>query len=207
MYWLAIDYSHNGLFFKVAPIKASKASEIINDSHKCYHGSISGPKAKSRLKAEGNDCFLVRYSNNQQKYLLSILKKGLGQDTDSDLFVEFQILMVKNGKRCKIDGQSKTFSSLDEMITYWNMISLHPSVANLGTCCVSERHKYDINRKLTMSQISQMTTPEAARVVMDITKKNEENKKKIEWMQGKLEETESSKRSCSLQWLLYYNLL
>ena len=190
---------YHTIFLKVLPIKASKASEIINESHECYHGSISGSKAKSRLKAEGRDCFLIRYSNNQRKYLLSILKKGLGQDTDGDLFVEFEILMVKGGKKCKIDGQSKTLSSLDEMITYWNMISLHPSVADLGTCCVSERHKYGINRKFTMSQVSQMTNTEAARVVVDISKKNEENEKKIEWMQVKLKETVNSKRSCILQ--------
>lgn len=124
-----------------------------------------------------------------------MLKKGLGQDKDNYLFIEFEILIAKNGKEIRIDGHKKMFSSLDEMILCYSFIPLDPSVASLGSCCVSPRHKQEEYTDITASKISQMTAEEATKMFMTMKKRDEE-KKMMEIMKERLQP--ENRRTCSI---------
>lgn len=119
----------------MAPTLACDASpQVIDTNEECYHGNITGRAAAQRLKASDYDCYLVRYSLNQKTYILSVLKKGLGQDCDNDLIMEFEILVA--GSKCNINGHGKKFRSLKELLVHYEKASLHPSVANIGCICM-----------------------------------------------------------------------
>lgn len=169
---------------------ASKASPLIDTNHRSFHGCVSGPLAVSRLKAVEEDCYLVRYSENQSKYILTVLKKGLGQDRDNDLVKDFEILIVCEGIKCKINGLKKTFKTLDDMLMYYETTPIHPSVTSLGKCCPSPRHKQiKAKRALTESQISQMSPNQT---LTCFNKQKEELEKRIEDM----ERLQSAEKSC-----------
>lgn len=107
-----------------------------------------------------------------------MLKKGLGQDKDNDLFIEFEILIAKNGENIRIDGHKKMFSSLDEMILCYSFVPLDPSVVSLGSYCISPRHKQEELSHLTESTISQMTAEEAKQALRTMKRKDNEKKMK-----------------------------
>lgn len=132
-----------------------------------------------RLKAAQRDCYLLRYSDNQKKYLLLVLKRGLGQDRGNDLIKEFEILTI-NGEKCKINGASKSFRTLDELLSYYNTVPIHPSISSLGEICHSPRHK----QNMTESLISQMS---AAETLTRLKEQERESEKRIEELQRMVE--------------------
>ncbi len=87
----------------------------------------------------------MRYSENQNKYVLTVLKKGLGQDRDNDLVKEFEIVI--DGKHCKISGDSAKYKSLKELLAHYKCAPLHPSIANIGGRCPSPRFSDHMERR------------------------------------------------------------
>lgn len=166
---------------------ATKVSPLININHPSFHGCISGPQAIRRLKSAKTDCYLVRYSDNQTKYLLTVLKKGLGEDKDNDLIKEFEILIIK-WKKCKINGIKKAFNTLDEMFLYYDTVPIHPSVTSLGEICHSPRHKQREKCDWTESIVSQMS---AAETLTCLREQREEFEKRIEDLQQTVEKSQS----------------
>lgn len=131
--------------------QSQKVPAVFDLDQESFHGCICGPVAISRLKATKKDCYLIRYSQNQEKYVLSILKRGLGQDEDNDLVMEFEIIVTDRGKRCTISGCDKSFRSVSDLLLCHQSMPLHPSIANIGSCCVSPRCKY-MERMITVPQ-------------------------------------------------------
>ena len=117
----------------------------MNPDEECYHGTISGATAIKRLKATDFDCHLIRYSKNQKKYILAVLKKGLGEDEDNDLIEHFEIKV--EGNRCQIDGHSQTFKSLKDLLSHYKDTPLHPSIHDIGECCPSPRYRERMERR------------------------------------------------------------
>ena len=140
-----------------------------------------------RLKAAYKDCYLLRYSDNQNKYLLTVLKMGLGQDRDNDLIKEFEILAI-NGEKCKINGGNKAFKTLDELLSYYNTVPIHPSISSLGEICHSPRHKQKVRHDLTESLISQMS---AAETLLCLKEQREESERRIVELQRMVELNQS----------------
>ena len=118
--------------------------EFIDPEEECFHGNICRKKAIERLKATNIDSHLVRYSKTQEKYILAVLKKGLGEDDDSDLFQEFKIM--DEGNRCQIDGHDETFESLKELCSHYEHTSLGPSIHDIGGSCPSPRYLTRLER-------------------------------------------------------------
>lgn len=167
---------------------ASKVYPLINIDHMSFHGCVSGPEAVSRLKEAKADCYLVRYSDNQSKYLVSVLKKGLGEDRDKDLVKDFEIQIINGGKKCKINGLKKAFKTLDDMLSYYETVPIHPSVASLGDCCPSPRHQQKARCGLTESRISNMTPTET---LMRFNQQREEMEKRLNDLQKSVEKIKS----------------
>lgn len=153
-----------------------------------FHGSISGHEAVSRLKATKEDCYLIRYSDNQSKYLLCVLEVGLGQD----LVKEFEILIVNDGKRCKINGSKEEFKTLDDMLSHYESMPIHLSVMSLGESCPSPRHRQrKAKHDLTESYISQMSSTE-------MFKRFSQQQEQIEKTLKELQQVVEKKRCCTI---------
>ncbi len=150
-----------------------------------------------RLKAAKTDCYLIRYSDNQQRYIVSVIKRGLGEGRNHDLIREFEIMIVNEGKKCKINGQKNTFKSLNEMLSYYSTVALHPTVTSLGNCCLSPRHKEKANR-LTPSQISEISHADAKETLKHFQKREEQYEKRIEDMRNRLQVLEEDQSHCTI---------
>ena len=168
------------MIMQMAITLASAASpEIIDSNEECFHGNITGREATRRLKASEYDSHLVRYSQNHKRYILSVLKKGLGQDCDNDLFLEFEICIT--GSKCYVNGHRKKFRSLKELLVHYETTSLHPSVENIGCTCPSPRFKERFDSKRQGARMMAM----------------EENRRKMKEMEAKIKHLES--RRCVIQ--------
>lgn len=164
--------------------KASSASQIINPEEECYHGNITGEEATKRLKVMAFDSYLVRYSQSYRKYILTVLKKGLGQDGDGDLIMGFEIVVEDN--HCKVDGHDNMFNSLKELLAYYSKKSLHPSIHGIGGCCRSPRHKDRIERR---------ESRRAQRAVQAmVNQQREEHQRQLKDLEAKLKQLEN--KSC-----------
>lgn len=120
-------------------ITVAPTDTVLTSDNKSFHGSISGPTAFRRLKMTRSDCYLVRYSERQHKHIISVVMRGLGQDKDKDLLKEFEIT-IEDGTKCAVQGTNKWFKSINELLSYYERMPIHPSMQSLGACCVSPCH-------------------------------------------------------------------
>lgn len=176
----------------------SLQTPIIDPNHESFHGCIRGPVAVSRLKGTKSDSHLVRYSEKQKKLVLTVLKRGLGQDEDGDLVMEFEIVVSEDGKRCKVNGSSRSCKSLDELLKFCQCTTLHPSVTGIGGCCVSPRYREGRERKeMLASQASQAST---SRMLSQLQAQDQQYQRQLDEMQAKIRTLEREKKSrCTIQ--------
>ena len=170
--------------------ETQQRAKIINPEHESFHGCIRGPVAISRLKATYNDSFLVRYSEKQKKYLLTVLKRGLGDDEDGDLVKEFEIVICDNRKKCKVSGLDEKFSSLEELLFAYKARPLHASIMNIGKCCESPRHRERLKEKEEML-VSQISKASASKM---LTQLQTQDHKRMDEMEAKILTLEKKKR-------------
>lgn len=104
-------------------------NKILRD-HPGYHYSISGDEAMQRLKTSGHECcYLTRFSENHNSYILSVYKKHRPSDVEK----HFQITIDAN-ERVGIEGH-QMFRSIEEFLDHYEKDPIHPSLKNIG-------HKY-----------------------------------------------------------------
>lgn len=91
-----------------------------------YHSDISWEKSEERLAAQDSDCFLVRKSQHQEGKLVISVKYG-GVIKHHTILTKYQYY--------EVEGTEKKFSSMDELIAYYqdNFLSTEEEV--LTTSC------------------------------------------------------------------------
>ena len=164
--------------------KACSASQLINPEDECYHGNITGEEATKRLKAMVFDGYLIRYSQAHKKYILTVLKKGLGQDEGSDLILGFEIVVEDN--RCKLDGHENMFNSLKQLLAHYSKSSLHPSMQGIGACCHSPRYNGHMERR------ESRRAQRAAQAL--VREQREEQQRQLKDLEAKIKQLEN--KSC-----------
>ena len=107
---------------------ALSGTQMLGD-HLSYHQCISGKEAMRRLKASGYPCcYLTRYSEAQESYILSVYQ----QQTPKDTKKHFRIIIKSNG-RLKIEGETQVhFANIEELLKYYETNRIHPSLKNIG---------------------------------------------------------------------------
>ena len=99
-------------FFSPTPT-ARRSVRADNDSlvqKPWYHGDITWEDSEERLRAQDSDCFLVRKSQHQEEKL--VISVRYGQE------VKHHTVGTKY-QYYEVEGTEKPFSSMDELIAYY----------------------------------------------------------------------------------------
>ena len=97
-----------------------------------YHGPISGDEAKERLKLQLRNSFLVRFSETQNKYILSVLKRG---DNKTVIFRNFVINTETklDQHEYEIEGSQKKFDNFSELLNYYKRYQISTEINCIGS--------------------------------------------------------------------------
>ena len=98
----------------------------------CYQGSISGKEAKLRLEQQFGNSYLVRFSNSQNKHILSVLKRG---DDNAVIFRNFIINTESklDQHEYEIEGSQKKFNDFSELLNYYEKYPISTEINCIGS--------------------------------------------------------------------------
>ena len=102
--------------------------------HECYHHNISKREAERRLKQRGGRCYLTRYSETNKCYILSI-----SQTAPTNTIRHFYIDKEK-GDVYKIRGKQKDFTSIEDLLAYYESHAIDPAFSNIGRRYAEEEY-------------------------------------------------------------------
>ncbi len=100
-------------------------------NHPAYHMLCNGEQAEDKLRQKGGNCFLFRYSDTNQKYVLSVLNQKQ--------FYNFTINIDNSVPSYSLIGTQNTFPSLNELVDYYVRIPLNHNVRTIGKPCTHEK--------------------------------------------------------------------
>ena len=96
-----------------------------------YHAGITGEEAIKRLQVSGNPhCYLIRYSEAQECYILTVYCK----QSPSDVEKHFKILV---DPKYKIENTANEFESIGQLLEHYENHRIHPTLRKIG-------HKYTL---------------------------------------------------------------
>ena len=102
--------------------------------HPSYHGAITGKEAMVLLKKHGSDCYLLRYSKIQDKFMILVFKRIKGKELCS----QFQLIVTEgeDNNRYEIKGAKKEFTSISRLLEHYQCHPISPKINRLGDICV-----------------------------------------------------------------------
>ncbi len=107
-----------------------KGHELM-DEHISYQQAITGKEAYKRLKrSSSGHCYLTRYSESRQCYVLSVYQKKPNNVTK-----HFKIIFFKSSQGnevYKIEGKDEKFNGLEAMLTHYENNRIDPALGNIG---------------------------------------------------------------------------
>jgi len=102
-------------------------------NHPSYHGELNSKEAEGRLSmvsgSLGGNCYLTRYSKNNESYVVSALVYHNGGYTPVHIK-----LNIDTEKNChSLEGTEKVFRTLNELLGYFEQNPLSSDIRGLGT--------------------------------------------------------------------------
>lgn len=113
---------------QASPLTVPFLERHIMEDHDSYHGPITGEEAATRLSMERTDCYLTRFSNKLNSYVLSVKKR----DPKIPLGNFRLIIDQMYGRNTYIDGMERRFNNTDELLTYYEQHPIHPLYNRIG---------------------------------------------------------------------------
>ena len=106
--------------------------------HTSYHQSIPGDEAERRLKQFGRHCYLTRFSEHHDCYVLSVYQNQKPKDVVSN----FKIIIKDDGKNL-IDGKDEEFNDIGQLLAHYENHRIDPALKTIGRNCVEEDYLRD----------------------------------------------------------------
>ena len=125
--------------FVPSPIRQATPQRNLMKSHKSYHGKITGTEAELLLKRNGGNCYLTRFSENHERYILSVMIMGN--------LMHYEIHIDNIEKKYGIDETDNEFNTVNEMLTFYESNPLSPGIENIGRCCLSEEARENLRKQ------------------------------------------------------------
>lgn len=77
-------------------------------------------------------CYLIRFSDNNQKYVLSIM----AENTEGQfIFLDYELVIDSQNDYYEVKDSGKNFQSIDKLLNYYEHNSLHVVTPNIGIQC------------------------------------------------------------------------
>ena len=106
--------------------------------HTSYHQSIPREEAEERLKQFGKHCYLTRFSDLHDCYVLSVYQK----QKPTDVMKHFKIIINDDGKNL-IDGKEEDFDEIGQLLVYYENHRIDPALKTIGRNCIEEDYLRD----------------------------------------------------------------
>ena len=100
---------------------------------KGYWGALTGKEAEDHLRSCGTNCYLIRYSQNQEKYVISVMR------TDAEPAIQHYQVSIRRGNDRPtywIEGTEEWFTSVEELLKFYQKTPLTRSNRTIGQVCV-----------------------------------------------------------------------
>ena len=114
-----------------------KEAELM-DEHPSYHGSITSEEAKRRLNMHGGLCYLTRFSESHQHYMLSVY-----QDEPTEVIKHFRLLIDRNRDCAQIQGMEQSFKNISRLLSHYESKRIDPAFRNIGKPYREDRYARD----------------------------------------------------------------
>ena len=108
------------------PISIAVNESEMMDYHHSFHLAITAQEAEKRLRKCGNHCYLTRYSEIRQCYMLSVYQKAAMKH------YEITFKHFSHHKEYLIKGKTLVFGGLENMLAYYENNAMDSSLNNIG---------------------------------------------------------------------------
>ena len=112
------------MYQSMLPADVLQEDEMIG-IHISDHRSINGQEAERRLKACGDHCYLIRYSEIRKSYFLTVYQKY-----PIPITKHFKVEAKKG--RVKIHGKTKEFDTIGDLLQEYENNLIDPSFHTIG---------------------------------------------------------------------------
>ena len=109
------------------------------NSHPSYHGAMEGNESHTELKQHSKSCYLTRYSERRNVYVLSMTKYS---DNGQRTFQHFTVdIRNQNNKiTYEIRGADMQFNYLSDMLSFYESHPVTHTTSNIGVCVVADNY-------------------------------------------------------------------
>ena len=93
--------------------------------HPSYHQSITSDEAEHRLQKCGGHCYLTRFSESNERYILSVY-----QDIPTYTIKHYRITVERGD--IYIEGKKRYFDSIRELLAFYENNRIDPAFKTIG---------------------------------------------------------------------------
>lgn len=101
---------------------------------RCYHGVMTGKQAEAKLKQNGDDCYLIRYSEVREIYVLTVAREG--KEGEESITKHFKINISSKsdgqGNLYEIEGSEKKFENVSALLKFYESNAVSPKMCSIG---------------------------------------------------------------------------
>ena len=93
-----------------------------------YHGALRSVQAEEKLKQQPGDSHLIRYSDSNRKYILSVLKRG----ANGPICQHFKIKKLPLPHAYTVEGSDRIFMGASKMLKYFRNNPISYEIDGIG---------------------------------------------------------------------------
>ena len=149
------------------------------EEHPSYHQVITRDEAERRLRQHGSHCYLIRYTESQLCYVLSVYQHQRPKDT----IQHFKIIFRENGGK-EISGTGMTFSNIQSLLEHYEQNRLNYNFKNIGQAYSESEYLWDEEKKERLEEEKKREQ----RRIEEETEQGEESKRTDTQIEGGIEE-------------------
>ena len=142
----------------------------------------------------GSNCYLTRYSETQESYVVSAIVYHQGIPTP----VHIKLNIDTDNNSYSLEGTEKTFRTLDELLNYFEQNPLSHDIRELGTPCLPpDKSQHRTLPRYTNGGNSDQVTKVLQmneRLLDELSKQREDHKKEVEIYREELEKEKKISR-------------
>ena len=97
---------------------------------------MTGAEAEHKLKRHRGNCYLIRYSNSKQHYVLSVLNINAQKLTQEICHFKLNIRKEGDHNVYEIEGTEQEFTDISALLEFYRHDSLTHSNCTIGEVCV-----------------------------------------------------------------------
>ena len=93
---------------------------------------MTGAEAEEKLKQHGGNCYLIRYSDANEVYVLSVMRRI---NKEEPISAHFKLNIIKGnpeGNIYEIEGTEKKFDDLSQLLLYYHSYPIDHRIKGIG---------------------------------------------------------------------------